>query len=1435
MVGKVERKPPADLAEARQEELYDKYLDAVLRGNAEDPDAFLARHGCTDETLRTLLQAVHREVASPRARKQADATAPIVAEEDAGDLPLKRLGEFRLLRQLGEGGMGVVYLARQDSLDRLVALKVIRPEFARSSTAMARFDREARAIAKLRHPNIVTVYAVGKAKGVRYIAMELATGQGLNTAIDVATAKGESIPIATVLRWVAELARALDYACEHGIVHRDIKPSNIRITPEGRPLLVDFGLARELDSAAVTLTEAFVGSPHYVAPEQIGRKGGAVDGRTDVYSLGIVLYQCLTGQVPFGQGTLEQVLQSILVEDPPPLRSIRKSLPGDVEVVTLKALEKDPDRRYCSAGAFADDLEALLEFRPIRARPPGPIARTMKWARRNPAAAAGAAATLVAVVALGGILGGQAYARAEARRAEALSALTLAKDKLGAYRSLRETGAQVEAEVVRLRNLMEREYLQPEQYEILDQHEATLQTARLERERLFYEIQQALQRAERLDPDVEGTQEMLVELYMEKWRQANAVHQAERTMVDAVDVAEARATEAFYHSLVEEADGSKRHVAELRGGSWLRIFTDPPGAEVYLFEFREQSELFEGGEPRLVPVPTSSSSSRPPPVRPGTWCLRVVRPAGELRVNDLVVELAGYPIEGTILVQQGNDVVNPLDRLVEVDGVPVRDAYAVRHLCAPAQLGTGGEVNEKEFVFERSGEQYMVSGASLASLGIVAVEPRVIAERGRVSARVYQSGEVRSVSLPEGLRVRNTAAPLLASPSCRVGVTPLHLHGLARGTYVALLRRDGYEDQRVYIPTEHGSFVALNLLKVGSVPEGFVSVAYGQPGRHPLFLIMDREVTCREYLEFLNDPETLRQIDESDQPIRYSRHHSEGANWPRAQDGRFTLPADWDDDWPVLGISWADAMAYARWRTNNAREKGLPWRFSLPTMSDWGHAGLGAGFYVFGNRFRPRWVSSCFARPKPYPEPVLSFPIDESVFGVFDMSGSAIEWLDDWFWQEQGQRPLMGGSWGDAQPDRFRVNYWRGASEESVAGTYGFRLVLHTEQTQASARQEDQSNAAAQFHASRQYLSEEDSPYDFQAGTGVFLESFEDGRLNTPGVTALAGSVKAPGPTTNSVDGDDGVIDGSGRDGWSFSSADGAAGITFVFDEKILGGLPTWAGIVWTEGSGRVALEAFDAEGVSLGTINYAELYGSREGGTADDHYLGVSFWGGIFAIRISNPQGGVEVDHLQFGWICDPRATAVELASSSCPACLGPIPYLCKEDSPFDLSGLTEAFFLEDFEDGLLNTPGVTAAHGSPWAPGSADSVDCDDGVIDGAGADGWSFWASSAVENVTFSFDRAILGGLPTEAGIVWTEGGGMTVTFEAFDADGLSLGTISGLHAGCLPDGTTGEDHFYGVRHAGGISAIRIGSSWGGIEIDHLQYGRIRGLSGNGEPPE
>jgi formylglycine-generating enzyme required for sulfatase activity len=381
-----------------EERAYDEYLEGLLRGEPEEIESFLARRGAAGDTVRKRLKGIAALVrGEPQERERAQLAA------EAG-LPFERLGDFRLLRRIGEGGMGVVFLAEQESLRRLVALKVVRPERSGSAEAAARFRREAQAIAKLRHPNVVSVFASGDEGGVGWIAMELVPGKSLDEILREAASSGERPGISTFVRWIAGIARGLQAAHEASIVHRDVKPANIRVTPEGRALLVDFGLARAADLASLTQSGDFRGTASYASPEQVSGGARGVDARTDVYSLGATLYECVTGRVPFGGETTEQVFHQILTRAPPAPRALNPRVPRDLETVLLAALEKEPGRRTATAKALAEDLEAILELRPIAARRPGLLSRGRRWIRRRPAASTAMALVLLAGVGVPAVL-----------------------------------------------------------------------------------------------------------------------------------------------------------------------------------------------------------------------------------------------------------------------------------------------------------------------------------------------------------------------------------------------------------------------------------------------------------------------------------------------------------------------------------------------------------------------------------------------------------------------------------------------------------------------------------------------------------------------------------------------------------------------------------------------------------------------------------------------------------------------------------------------------------------------------------------------------------------------------------------------------------------------------------------------------------------------
>jgi tetratricopeptide (TPR) repeat protein len=322
-----------------------------------------------------------------------------------------RLGSYQVLGVLGAGGMGVVFLARQQRPQRLVALKVLPPGFA-GGQRLARFRDEAEVIARLEHPNIVQVFEVGEHQGRPCFAMEYLKGGSLAHKLAAAPLTPRD---AAAL--VATLARAMHHAHGQGILHRDLKPANVLLSAEGQPKIADFGLAKQLetgDGAAPgqrTESGAILGTPAYMAPEQAA--GRAVGPGTDVYSLGAILYECLTGRPPFRAASPLQTLDQVRSQEPVPPARLQPGLPDDLQTICLKCMEKDPEKRYTPAAALADDLGRFLGGEPIRARPTSARDRLWKWAKRKPAAAALVAATaLFLVILIGGALVHQQRLRA---------------------------------------------------------------------------------------------------------------------------------------------------------------------------------------------------------------------------------------------------------------------------------------------------------------------------------------------------------------------------------------------------------------------------------------------------------------------------------------------------------------------------------------------------------------------------------------------------------------------------------------------------------------------------------------------------------------------------------------------------------------------------------------------------------------------------------------------------------------------------------------------------------------------------------------------------------------------------------------------------------------------------------------------------------------
>lgn len=339
---------------------------------------------------------------SPLAR-ESDESTTVVEEAADPSLPFQRLGDFRLLREIGRGGMGVVYEAEQLSLNRKVALKVLPEHLSFSDEAVLKFRREAEAGGRQRHPGIVAIHDVGEHKSVHYIAQELVEG-GVTLADRILEYREEkTLPFGyfrDCARTIRQAAEALQHAHDSGVIHRDVKPSNILLTGGDEPKISDFGLAKVEDALALTRTGDFAGTPYYMSPEQASSRKGAIDHRSDIFSLGVTFYELLTLSRPFEGGTSQEVLKKIISTEPMDPRQLNPRVPRDLAVICLKALEKEPNRRYSTMAELAGDLERYLAGEVILAKPAGAVTRVLKRVKRNPALSAAVAVAVIAVIAL---------------------------------------------------------------------------------------------------------------------------------------------------------------------------------------------------------------------------------------------------------------------------------------------------------------------------------------------------------------------------------------------------------------------------------------------------------------------------------------------------------------------------------------------------------------------------------------------------------------------------------------------------------------------------------------------------------------------------------------------------------------------------------------------------------------------------------------------------------------------------------------------------------------------------------------------------------------------------------------------------------------------------------------------------------------------------
>jgi WD40 repeat protein/serine/threonine protein kinase len=413
-------------------EAVEKYRSLLKSGSPDERAAFRANHVDLGPALYECLDALDFLEAAGQGL-HSDAPRGLLPDPHANTVVLGTLGDFRILREVGRGGMGIVYEAEQISLHRRVALKVLPFAATMDPRHLQRFKNESLAAASLEHPHIVPVYAVGCERGVHYYAMKYIEGQSLAEVIDEVrkakdshhrgtenTEKKQNTKISSSLcslclggspdffKSVAELgiqaAEALEHAHSVGIVHRDIKPANLMTDSQGKLWITDFGLARTTADAGLTMTGDVPGTLRYMSPEQALAKHGLVDHRTDVYSLGVTLYELLTGTPAINGKDREQILNALTLDEPRPPRDLDAAIPHDLETILLKAMAREPAERYTTAKELADDLRRFLEHRSILARRPSWLQCVRKWVRRHQAVVTATSLTLAAALAVSAAL-----------------------------------------------------------------------------------------------------------------------------------------------------------------------------------------------------------------------------------------------------------------------------------------------------------------------------------------------------------------------------------------------------------------------------------------------------------------------------------------------------------------------------------------------------------------------------------------------------------------------------------------------------------------------------------------------------------------------------------------------------------------------------------------------------------------------------------------------------------------------------------------------------------------------------------------------------------------------------------------------------------------------------------------------------------------------
>jgi formylglycine-generating enzyme required for sulfatase activity len=1018
---------------------------------------------------------------------------------------------FRIERELGRGASGVVYLARELALGREVALKVLRAGVSHAPEVRARFEREVRSAARVSHPNIVPVLATGESGGRLWYTMERIDGPSLDKVL--ADAPMSRLPPARAARIVLDVGRVLAAAHAVGVTHRDVKPANVVLLREpapsvevssatrrhveswiekvkvsrhqepqvDRPRLMDFGLASDASAARLSESGMLIGTPAYMAPEQFRARSGEVGPAADQWALGVMLYELLTGHLPFPVEDLPTLARLVAEAAPVPPTRLDPRIDKELETICLTCLEKAPGDRYASVDALVHDLERWLAEEPIQARPPGLARRMRAWGRRRPRLVTALAAVVVAGL---GLLAyevwtarertarrddlaqrartaeaqgrwpdaeaayeswlalepGQADARDGRERARAVQAALAAesayRDAVRKLDGLRANEREVEALVKRAEQgatapggaglgLGQARGSEPwamrePAFSARIQAEARASALVLERAAVEQALGVALASAESAAPRAGPEGERVrstLRAGLARWH----LEEWRRSQVLG------DADQAARHRLAVERLEPGAHDEELGATGTLTLALGDAGAEVWLFRYLREADLLPRGGPRLLPVP---------------W--RVAAP------SDGPGEAGGARIPAPYVTALAERLAEDADRPPAPDNPAPASAVAddAQH------VGTAqGRLRRARYVERRDGTAYPL-------------------DTGAWNALLLRDGRT-TVKLPAG-------------------------------RYLLLVRGPGRLETRLPCEVVRAQEVRLapgRLPSAGALPGGFVAVVASEAPvdmapAEPL-LVERLEVTFAQWWEFLDDPRTRAEIERMrPQEWRFVPRTKDGPLSRAGPDGRFEPVGN--PSRPVAHVSLydlvgypeppegesepldyqvaelADALArnetigwgYLAWRNARSRERaaarardpraesadvaldaaGVPraLRFSLPTAAEWEQAADGRQTrrYPFGDEFDWAYVKGGRSRrTNPVPEPVGLFPDDESPYGVRDLAGSLAEWTATW--NEKGKTfDVRGGSWDLTDPAAFALTTPRTALPRLTSPTLGVRVVV---------------------------------------------------------------------------------------------------------------------------------------------------------------------------------------------------------------------------------------------------------------------------------------------------------------------------------------------------------------------------------------------------------